>query len=607
MERNPIQELPEDVICKIAAGEVVERPVSIVKELVENSIDAGSTEIEIEVVEGGRNYIKVSDNGCGIPQDEIKLALTRHATSKIRDAHDIYFVDSLGFRGEALPSIAAVSSFTLITATQTTEPLAYMYSEGNILESSRKKGTSIEIKDLFEKIPARLKFLKSPATEWAHIYDYVCAMALYYEKIQFKLIHNNRVQLFAPHAKNSLERVKSVLGLEIANHLYSFEEQNEALSMKGFLSHPNFSRESSKNIFVFINGRYIADRVVNHAIVKGYDSLLMKHQYPFVILEIVMDPQQVDINVHPAKKEVRFSQSQLMHNLISGAISKRLSEAPWVEKTEILVSHEDYKTKIKAAAEESLIKLETKEAWPKYPFNSSQNTSSQTSEKSASKWQAPSYSPRDYEKPVQEELLHHAQPGRSSFADLKFLGQIFDTYILCQDSDKLCFIDQHAAHERIGFEKLKIEYKSGALSSQRLLTPISFELSPSKTELLKKICDLFIPYGFELDYFGDHTFMIKAIPSLLSQEDPVLLIKNLMQENEKAGRMDYLEEKVDHVLATLACHTMIRANQSLAELEIERLLKDLTNCPRTYHCPHGRPVLIELEKSEIEKWFKRVL
>ncbi|MBI2337487.1 MAG: DNA mismatch repair endonuclease MutL [Deltaproteobacteria bacterium] len=600
---HPIRKLPEELITKIAAGEVVERPLSVVKELVENSIDAGATSIIITLKEGGKQLIAVSDNGRGIAGDQIELALTRHATSKIQHLDDLTHLHSLGFRGEALPSIAAMSKFRLESATPEHQPLGQFWDNTQTLQTgpiTRQAGTTVQVQDLFYATPARLKFLKSTATEWGHIHDFILSMALYHLNIEWSLIHQGKTLLKTQTTTNLLDRVGDLFGRETQAQLYSFEREVPGIQMRGFLSHPNFSRSQSKNFFVFVNGRYVQDRVINHAILAGYRSLLMRDQYPMVILDLNIDPQQVDVNVHPSKREVRFANSRAIHSLISETLYRRLSESPWAQK----LHHSAERgggTPIHGLMPLAATFMESEGGGPRLSMPADSHEGPAAQARPMNRGAASSLSPNS------EELFGQIKTGTLQYTQLKIIGQLLQTYILCQADERLVLIDQHAAHERIGFEKLKQQFEAGVIPSQRLLHPINVDLRPSEGEILKQYIDELEQFGFEIRFFGGNTFMIQAVPNLLSKEDPKKILFSLLDSLENENRLAPLIEKVDHTLATMACHHQIRAGDPLNLPEMEQLLKDLNGTPHSYHCPHGRPVMVEISQYEIERWFKRVL
>jgi len=605
-----IKELPENVKHKIAAGEVVERPVSVVKELVENSIDAGARRIQISIKKGGMDSISISDDGHGIPAGQIPLALKRHATSKISDAEDLFSLQTLGFRGEALASIASVSKFRLESATDKTDPIGYVLEvrEGkpeNLKETPMPRGTRVLVEDLFCTTPARRKFLKRPETEWGHIMDLVTALALGYLHLEWTVEHNGKKVIFCPPTQDPLRRILDLFGKDARENLYTVERTVSELELRGLISHPNFCKKSNRHLFVYINGRYIQDRLVNHAIVHGYRNLLMQKQYPMVVLNLQLDPKLVDVNVHPTKREVRFSNGNAIHNLISETIYRRLEEAPW--KTQGTVSHrteehlsfgmkkDETPSQLPRPGPRDLKKIQSGGEgwpggnWPRLPHEGEIEESPRT--------------------PIPLENLSppQAKIGTLPFAQLQLIGQFLLTYLVCEHEGSLILIDQHAAHERIGFEKLKSSFGSGGLSRQNLLNPISFDLPPAESDRLRACLSSLEPYGLQVEEFGEHSFVIKAVPTLIKKCDWIQMMGDLVDKIEGEGRLKGLEEKVDHVLATMACHRQIRAGDRLSREEMQALLKQLEGTPRGYHCPHGRPVMVEIRSAEIEKWFKRTL
>ncbi|MCB1214796.1 MAG: DNA mismatch repair endonuclease MutL, partial [Deltaproteobacteria bacterium] len=595
MERGQvkkIQVLPKELVHKIAAGEVVERPVSVVKELVENSLDAGATKISVKLLRGGTEEILVEDNGVGIKASELSLALKRHATSKIVSLEDLETIHTLGFRGEALASIAHVSRFSLESATEESAPIAYglKMQEGllsQLYELPRERGTTVRVAELFCTTPARKKFLKRYETEWSHVFDLIQALALAYLDVSWELWHEGKLKFQCPATKDLKTRVIDVFGKDYGSQLYPFSEGLSELELEGFLGHPNFCKSNNRHFFVYINGRYLQDKLLNHAILQGYQSLLMQRQYPVVILKITLDPRQVDVNVHPAKREVRFANGQAIHSLISRAIQKRLKEAPW--RQEVF----------------NPISLEAEEALPlQMPRPSFQYSPSSTKQEGlAFKESRASYT----QAAVQQELLPKPQVGTLSFLSLRVIGQLKQTYILAESEESLVLIDQHAAHERIGYEKLKAEFAMGRISSQRLLTPAAFHFSFSQAVRLKEASEALERLGIEIDEFGPSTFMLKAVPKLLAEANFEKLLEEVVEALEGYDRLDALEEHVDHLLATMACHRQIRAGQKLEQEEMQDLLRQLEGTPHGYHCPHGRPVMVDIPFRELEKSFKRVL
>lgn len=591
---RPIEQLSETVIHKIAAGEVVERPVSVVKELVENAIDAGATRIHVELEKGGIEAIKVSDDGCGIRRQDLSLALKRHATSKIRSAEDLFSIQSLGFRGEALPSIAGVSRFRLESATDATAPVGYSIAVeegqvGEVGEVSRARGTTVTVRDLFCTVPARLKFLKRPETEWGHVQDLITALALFHLDVEWRLDHNHKKNLFCPVTSDFRSRVLDLFGREAYESLYPVERTTSEIKLKGLISHPNFSHKTNRQIFVFVNGRYVQDRLINHAVVSGYRGLLMTQQFPMVILDIQVRPETVDVNVHPTKREVRFAQSNVVHQVISETLRRALDTSPWKQRNPDEVSGIFSMSELEASVPHSVSNLpRSSEAAKQSVQGALVDYMSRQSD----------YSRVD---------SHQAKVGTLPFLELKLLGQLGATYLVCEYQDSLVLVDQHAAHERIGFERLKKSLLSGKIPQQSLLHPISFELNEQESAVLRELAPRLDALGLAVEEFGEKSFVIKALPVLLQGCDPLALIRDLVGQVEREGRIESLEERLDHILATMACHRQIRAGDRLHAEEMVALLRELEGTPRSYHCPHGRPVMAQIEAREIERWFKRVL
>jgi len=600
--KRPIQILPENVVHKIAAGEVVERPASVVKELVENAIDAGARRISVEIEQGGSRSIVVSDDGCGIPAQEIPLALKRHATSKITSPEDLFSLNTLGFRGEALPSIASVSRFRLETATAESDPVGYALEVqegrvGELQETAMPRGTRITVKDLFCTTPARLKFMKRAETEWGHILDYLTAMALSHPEIEWRLHHNGKKSLFCPPVSEAKERVLDLFGRDAQSSLYPIDRQVSELSLKGLISHPNFSQRTNRQLFVYVNGRYVQDRLINHAIVTGYRGLLMTQQFPMAILDFRLNPALVDVNVHPTKREVRFSNSNSIHHLISETIRSALERTPWRE------------TQATRGLEGRSF-TETAEQFPSREVQYSLNPANRDFDSAAAREKIHG-ALREFGQRQGMDWGSEAHPmakiGNLAFGELQVIGQFNQTYLVCAHQESLILIDQHAAHERIGFEQLKKSFGDGRLPSQRLIQPLAFDLSEFEAQQFKECLPELERFGFEAEEFGENTFVLKSHPVLLKDCDWIAVLKEIVDELESPQRMQALEERVDHVLATMACHRQVRAGDFLRQEEMLELVRQLEGTPRSYHCPHGRPVMVEIEGREIERWFKRVL
>ncbi len=605
LEPAPIHVLPEDLCNKIAAGEVVERPSSVVKELVENSLDAGATEILVELESGGRKLIRITDNGCGMSKQDAFLSLERHATSKIRTDEDLFALHTLGFRGEALASIASVSRFRLKTCGNDRGLGQEIYAEGGQIKKANElgmpQGSVVEVRNLFFNLPARRKFLRKEQTELGHAADVVTKQALANPAVSFRLKHNERVLVDLRREKGLPERVAALLGRSLLKEMLELDRQvDEGLRLSGLISQPQLNRSAASHIYTFINGRYIRDRVVQHAVMEGYRHLLMKGRYPVVVLFLQIDPAQVDVNVHPTKHEVRFREQGMVHDFISQSLSQALKPAEWLADP--------------SAAREPAVSP---------PANAAQATEPPVVHETASSYrradpQVPTAmpwrsAPESVAKPFvetapQPEAVQFDLPSTEQqgfFAALKILGQYHQSYLLCQDGDDLLLIDQHAAHERIGFEKLKASFSAGAVASQTLLFPEVLELDFRSAAALNDYRPQLEKLGFDIEPFGGKSYALKAIPQLLPNRDVAQLLIDVALEIERIGKTGQLEESIDEVLILMACHGVIRANQALTTEESRALLRDLDRVDFKAHCPHGRPVMQRLTLSEVERLFRR--
>ncbi len=602
-----IQILPETLCNQIAAGEVVERPASVVKELLENSLDSGASEILVEVEKGGKRLLRVVDNGEGMSRDDAFLCLERHATSKIVCDEDLFRLQTLGFRGEALPSIASVSRFTLRTRCADILEGFEIYAEGGTVrrttEAGMAQGTSVDVRDLFFNTPARRKFLRRDETEIGHIADVVTKLALANPGTQFHLVHNGRSLLEVYRQGTLAERVAALLGRPLLKDLVTVDaDGGDGLTLQGFVSQPAASRSSTGSMYTFINGRYIRDRVVQHALMEGYRNLLVKGRYPVVVLFVTINPELVDVNVHPTKHEVRFRDQRLIHDFITQSVRNVLRPSRWLEASPDEVD----------AAETGVLPGSVVSQAPAVP-----------------EYRPAAVPSGDPRKGIQEALESYvvpqqpmpARPTRVGpfevpesvaqvetlgfFAGLEVLGQYRRSYLVCQDGDDLILIDQHAAHERIGFERLRTEFLAGSIERQRLLFPIVLELEFGEAALLQEQLDQLDRFGFEIEPFGGKSFVLKAIPQLLKDSQAEQLVKDVAAELGGVGKSDRIEEALDDILILMACHGVIRANQTLSPPEIRALLRELDRVDFNAHCPHGRPVMKRLSLGEVERMFQR--
>ncbi len=601
-----IRVLPEELCNKIAAGEVVERPSSVVKELLENSLDAGATDILIELEAGGKRLIRITDNGCGMGRQDALLSFERHATSKIRTDEDLFALSTLGFRGEALASIASVSRLRLKTCASDDGLGQQIYAEGGKIKTVEElglpRGTVVEVRNLFFNLPARKKFLRKEQTELGHAADVVTKQALANPAVSFKLKHNDRMMLELRREKGIRERVAALLGRSLLRDLLPLDKSaGDDLSLSGLISQPQLTRSATSHIYTFINGRYIRDRVVQHAVMDGYRHLLMKGRYPVVVLFLHIDPALVDVNVHPTKHEVRFRDQSLVHDFIATSLQQTLKPAEWLNKP----------------AEEVAFGTVASSPVNYQPVAESNRTftvrenSASGPEPTAPVSIAPNGVPEGdlpVEKGTPEKPQQYILPGSTAagfFSGLQILGQYHQSYILCQDGDDLVLIDQHAAHERVGFEKLRHAYSAGEIPGQTLLFPEVLELDFNSAAALTDHRHELETLGFEIEPFGGKSFALKAIPQLLTNHDAVKLVVDVALELERVGRTGQLRESIDDILILMACHSVIRANQALSTAEIKALFSELDLIDFKANCPHGRPVMQRLTLTEIERMFRR--
>ena len=570
--------LPEDWVSRIAAGEVVERPASVVKELVENALDAGAREISVRVEGSGSSSIRVSDDGDGIAAEDLPLALERHSTSKLRDEADLFRIATLGFRGEALPSIASVSKLEIVSRTRQHQAGSRLRVEGGrkgqAAAAGCPAGTTVEVRELFFNTPARRKFLKSPATELSHVCDVVNRMALAYAEVHFRLDHGARTLSDYVAAARHRDRLQQVLGPEIAGGLAPFGASSGKMTVKGFLSTAPSSYSTSRYLHVYVNRRFVRDRTLTHAVLQGYDTLLMKGRYPAVVLFLEIPYEEVDVNVHPAKYEVRFRRQSEVHEAVAEAIRSSLrAEAKAPGRTEIL-NREQTDFVVQEAALPYA-------AWPH----------------KESRPPAEGY-------PGRTESKGETVP-KGFFASLDIVGQLLGCYLVCGSQRGMALIDQHAAHERIAFERMRRQLDRGEVERQNLLIPQILELPVGEAALFEEGLAVLDDLGFTVERFGASRFAIKAVPALLPEGDYRQLLRRMVVEFADVGRSKEVREELEERLMTIACHSVIRANRRLDREEIRALLKGLDEIDFATQCPHGRPVLLEFTQEQLERMFKR--
>jgi len=596
-----IRILPEQLTNKIAAGEVVERPASVVKELLENSIDARSTEIIVEIEDGGRRLIRVADNGCGMSREDLLISLERHATSKISSDADLFSLDSLGFRGEALPSIASVSRFSLASRENGSIEGSEVYAEGgrivDVKSCGMPTGSVVTVRNLFFNTPARLKFMKSRETETGHAGEIINRLALSRPDIRFIYSVDGRTVCRLP-AGDLPARARELFGSELSRELYQLDASMADISVRGLLGTPAASRSTTSNIYTYINGRYVRDKVVQHAIMQGYRNVLERGRYPVLVLFIELSPGDVDVNVHPTKHEVRFREQSKVHAAIQSAVEEHLHAAAWLKgsgavsvRSPVPPLQTPQAARV-TAVKEALLRY----AAPQQPADVKAFPA------------VTAALPRDA---VAAETLPAAQPpitgpAGEGFSSLRIIGQFRSAYILCQDDADLLIIDQHAAHERVVFEQLRASFKDGRVDGQRLLFPETVALSPLESETVKVHAGTLQKLSFELEEFGHNTWLLTAIPLQLASQDYRQSLLDILAELSGIGASSLFAEKCDELLAKVACHSAVRGEWHLSVAEIDELLKRMDQTGFAANCPHGRPVIARITLREIEKMFRRI-
>lgn len=612
--------LNQETIDKIAAGEVVERPCSVVKELVENAIDAGSTAITVEIKEGGISFIRITDNGCGIERDQVAVAFYRHSTSKIRSAEDLLTVKSLGFRGEALSSISAVARVELITKTYDELTGTRYVIEGSKELSNEEigapDGTTFIVKDLFYNVPARRKFLKTAQTEGSYINDMVEKLALSHPDISFKLINNNQTKLHTSGNGNRKDIIYHIFGREISSSLLEVKHECEYFKVEGFIGKPVITRGNRNYENYFINGRYVKSNILSRAIEEAYKSFLMQHQYPFTVLYFTFF-SELDVNVHPTKMELRFDNNNEIYVELCDTIYAILSRKELIPEVPVdstpapkKIVHE-YKEPIPEPFEKRRIN-EVRAAESRSVYG--QSVTSAVKDYSAiepavkTPKTSTAYEPAQVVTGTQQTLGDYDKVFLTESVKKQFsiIGQLFKTYWLIEFEDKLYIIDQHAAHEKVLYEKTMARLANKDFTSQRISPPIVMTLDARESEMLEKYRPQIEQFGYEVEHFGGKEYMISAIPDNLFNIDMKdLFIEMLDDFSNATGRQtpDIITEKV----ASMSCKAAVKGNDKLTLPEINKLIDELLSLDNPYNCPHGRPTIISMSKYEIEKKFKRIV
>ena len=663
-----IQVLDQVTIDKIAAGEVIERPASIVKELVENAIDAGATHVTIEIEEGGISLIRITDDGSGIKKEDIRNAFLRHTTSKIHNVEDLLHITSLGFRGEALSSIAAVTKVEVITKTkEAILGTRYVIEGGQELsldEAGASDGTTFIIRQLFYNVPARRKFLKTAMTEAGHVQDLLIRLALSHPEVAFRFLNNNQEKLRTSGSGKLKDVIYNIYGRDVASNLLELDYRQGSIYITGYLGKPLITRGNRNFETFFVNGRYVKSTMISRAVEDAYKDFMMQHKFPFVVLHFQVDTETVDVNVHPTKMELRFQNQQEVYKTVFEAIHRQLLEPeliPQVEVPEPLTSPVQEKKKtpspdlklvrrvMPSDSKEAAVSIATTpidsaaqtvpEPVKEEPHNEdyfirkmrervmsyhNRNSSAevkdqkkifrpeeqkkriQTSVREATTYKI-NETPVVQKKPEQLNLFEEKLLKREVRAEYRLIGQVFDTYWLVQFQDNLYIIDQHAAHERVLYERTLKEMKNREFTSQYLSPPIILTLSMQEAELLKTHKERFERIGFEIEPFGGEEYAIRAVPanlfSIAKKELFMEMLDNLADGLSTNMTPDIIDEKV----ASMSCKAAVKGNNRLSAQEVDALIGELLELENPYHCPHGRPTIIAMSKKELEKKFKRIV
>jgi len=592
-----IHALPPQLINQIAAGEVVERPASVIKELVENSLDAGASRIDVEIEQGGIKLMRVKDDGQGIHREDLALALARHATSKIADLSDLERVTSMGFRGEALPSIASVSRLGISSRVADSESGWCVAADGTAdvdqpSPAAHPAGTSIEVRDLFYNTPARRKFLRTEKTEFSHIESLVRQLALGHFNVAFSLRHNRRETLILPVAKQRVDqerRLAEVLGPAFLEQAIYLEQAHAGLQLTGWVAHPTFSRSQGDMQYFYVNGRMIRDKLVTHAVRQAYRDVLYHGRHPAYVLYLSIDPVMVDVNVHPTKHEVRFRDGRTVHDFLFRTLNHALSDtspgqAVDPETGEILP--------VAATADQPPEATFGAEAQQPFRFKIRERSSGYQ----------PSF---DIQHPEEPGSAGREGPG-GLIPPLGYaLAQLKGVYILAENDEGLVLVDMHAAHERITYERFKKDRHNSGIRSQPLLVPVTVAVSRREADLAESQQEMFRGLGMEVDRLGAETLVIRTIPVLLQGTDPERLLRDLLSDLVVFGDSKRVESEIDQVLATMACHGSVRANRRLTLEEMNALLRDMEATERSDQCNHGRPTWTRLEMKDLDRLFLR--
>jgi len=596
-----IQQLPSHLINQIAAGEVVERPASVLKELVENSLDAGASSIQVEIDSGGMKLIRVVDNGFGISKDELVMALSRHATSKIHSLDDLEAIASLGFRGEALPSIASVSYLSISSAVESAEYGWKIEARSESLAEpirQQQPGTTIEVRDLFYNVPARKKFLRTERTEFVHIENLFKKLALSRPQVALRLLHNRKTiyQLAAAETDSeSQQRLAQICGSEFASSVVAIDLAVEGLSLRGWVGLPTFSRSQADMQYFFVNRRMIRDKVVSHAVRQAYKDVLFHGRHPAFVLYLEIDPRQVDVNVHPQKHEVRFRNSRQVHDFLYRGLHQALADvSPQQQRNSpAFALHTELGVTPAERFEQGRIDFSATQT--KRPqFTSFDRTASQVREQMSS-----------YAQLISEPSVTNSDTTALAPPLGYALAQLKGIYILAENDNGLVLVDMHAAHERIVYERLKQHVEQEGVISQPLLVPLTLNVSQSEAELVENRLDELERLGLKLERLSHEQLRVREVPAILKQADIEKLVRDVLSDMMEFGRSQRIQDSTNEILSTMACHGSVRANRLLTISEMNALLRDVEQTERSGQCNHGRPTWKQLSLDQLDSLFLR--
>ena len=603
---SEIKKLPDHLINQIAAGEVIERPSSVLKELCENSIDATASKIFIDIERGGMQRIVVRDNGTGIASSQLETALTRHATSKIQQLEDLQHIESLGFRGEALPSIASVARVTLTSNTERNNEAHVLHTEGGNNEplkpAAHAKGTSIDVHDIFFNTPARRKFLRTEKTEFSHCEQVVKRLALVNFHVSFELRHNQKTLLVLPVAasyEDKLQRLEKILGKNFVEHAIKVEREAGNMKLWGWVAAPDFSRVQADYQYQYVNRRHIRDKTISHAVKLAYQDVLYHGRHPAYVLYLDIDPAEVDVNAHPAKYEVRFHNTRTIHDYVRQTVKQALGD---VRAAPIDSRNMDKLTSYTSQQPAIQGQLATHYTPPS-------KTATLSVDEYKALYASPTQRSSDQSLPIERIPVPHIPAASTSEQTIPLLGyaiaQLHGIYILAQNEHGLVLVDMHAAHERVVYEQLKQQSSTAQRECQQLLVPVQLNVSASEARLVEDQKSQFESLGFDLDRLGDSAVIVRAIPQILSHSDISQLLRDVISDIEKNHARARLDEFHNELLSSFACHGSVRANRELNVHEMNALLRDMESTERSNQCNHGRPTWIQLSINDLDKLFMR--